>query len=68
LRGGTFADIADKITEEGLSPLARGNRTESVMVALDEGSIPACAGEPNGSRLIQTPQGVYPRLRGGTRA
>ena len=33
----------------------------------DNGSIPACAGEPFGTGLQQTKVGVYPRVCGGTR-
>ena len=66
LRGGTSASRPHQRPFSGLSPLARGNRSRSRPTCHWIRSIPACAGEPNGSRLIQTPQGVYPRLRGGT--
>ena len=34
------------ISLTGLSPRVRGSRTDGYTTATDEGSIPACAGEP----------------------
>ena len=35
---------------------------------VDEGSIPACAGEPIGQRVALPAAAVYPRVCGGTNA
>jgi len=66
LRGGTIDTPPASTSERGLSPLARGNHFHAVAVVDAEGSIPACAGEPNAACALATSCGVYPRLRGGT--
>ena len=50
----------------GLSPRVRGNRAEGVTGWDEEGSIPACAGEPSTSAPTWTVLSVYPRVCGGT--
>ena len=50
----------------GLSPRVRGNRHAGRKYQCQQGSIPACAGEPRElSREICSPR-VYPRVCGGT--
>ena len=44
----------------------RGNRAECVLYAVATGSIPACAGEPQGSGRYEEVYPVYPRVCGGT--
>ena len=66
--GGTPRPPPGWLSPAGLSPRVRGNLS-SVMAATDRaGSIPACAGEPSGTRGIAPPPPVYPRVCGGTRA
>ena len=50
----------------GLSPRVRGNRAGLPRPRCDEGSIPACAGEPVTSTELNAPSAVYPRVCGGT--
>ena len=50
----------------GLSPRVRGNRLRPHGQRNDPGSIPACAGEPNGIVIIDAEKEVYPRVCGGT--
>ncbi len=50
----------------GLSPLARGNQLAGIIHGLDDGTIPARAGEPPISHTILTTVWDYPRSRGGT--
>ena len=50
----------------GLSPRVRGNPLALIGQALLDGSIPACAGEPSFFDVRDEPQGVYPRVCGGT--
>ena len=66
MRGGTEKCNAPWPPRQGLSPLARGNRRGWVYQRMEQGSIPACAGEPldHGQRCAA--DRVYPRLRGGT--
>ena len=56
------------LTAQGLSPPVRGNLVGKTGVFEVEGSIPACAGEPDYADSINVVQGVYPRLCGGTTA
>ena len=51
---------------EGLSPRVRGNRGGRRDGAADEGSIPACAGEPGSPPPRPRRCWVYPRVCGGT--
>ena len=64
--GGTDAKSAEQRTALGLSPRVRGNQREVTHRTIDEGSIPACAGEPTpkAAQPCRTP--VYPRVCGGT--
>ena len=50
----------------GLSPRVRGNPLALNDDIACEGSIPACAGEPNPIRGVARQLGVYPRVCGGT--
>ena len=64
--GGTFRLPTGPARCQGLSPRVRGNRWSLAGALLDEGSIPACTGEPS---LLSTINGllpVYPRVYGGT--
>ena len=51
----------------GLSPRVRGNRVGQPIGSEDNGSIPACAGEPSHRSAQRHRRGVYPRVCGGTR-
>ena len=51
---------------EGLSPRVRGNRVDRGRRCVRQGSIPACAGEPQRQSLVCQRLGVYPRVCGGT--
>ena len=66
LRGGTSTSQPLSLSHAGLSPLARGNRWRADGWQHQEGSIPACAGEPAFLSHSVSVLGVYPRLRGGT--
>jgi len=66
LRGGTAMGDPAAWAQEGLSPLARGNRCRPMATCPSGGSIPACAGEPQATLYKPSPFRVYPRLRGGT--
>ena len=46
VRGGTGGAEDRRRQQEGLSPRARGNQRELLLLGLLAGSIPACAGEP----------------------
>ena len=50
----------------GLSPHTRGNPKETRQWVVEEGSIPAHAGEPVKGLEMLWDFGVYPRTRGGT--
>ena len=52
--------------ECGLSPRVRGNRCHAAHGIVHQGSIPACAGEPDDSVHYRSPPTVYPRVCGGT--
>ena len=66
MRGGTLWQGAALLARWGLSPLARGNRLFGYPLAVEGGSIPACAGEPKALLQRLPASRVYPRLRGGT--
>ena len=51
----------------GLSPRVRGNPQTEGQLVEDEGSIPACAGEPPAKKVLTRRRRVYPRVCGGTR-
>ena len=64
--GGTPANRTDLRQLRGLSPRVRGNPIYTAAAALQDGAIPASAGEPSGdSERRGTPRG-YPRECGGT--
>ena len=50
----------------GLSPRVRGNRYVGDSGPCGEGSIPACAGEPEEHPMLLCVSPVYPRVCGGT--
>ena len=50
----------------GLSPRVRGNRDQTPAEIVAGRSIPACAGEPKGERVLHCHCRVYPRVCGGT--
>ena len=64
--GGTGSSAQPETGCAGLSPRVRGNRVGAGGLGTEEGSIPACAGEPSLSlgRLLVV--AVYPRVCGGT--
>ena len=64
--GGTCADQDDGRLDQGLSPRVRGNRRRGRASPVDQGSIPASAGEPQGDGLWRRRSRVYPRECGGT--
>ena len=66
VRGGTHMCREVLKLFEGLSPRARGNHDRVFALLCDARSIPACAGEPDGSAGAGPRQRVYPRVRGGT--
>ena len=68
MRGGTCRLLLVGDIYQGLSPRARGNHKASDTAIADEGSIPACAGEPRFRTMKSEKATVYPRVRGGTRA
>ena len=49
-----------------LSPRVRGNRGRAMAIVHDEGSIPACTGEPTRRNVPDPRCRVYPRVYGGT--
>ncbi len=51
---------------QGLSPRVRGNQCRQAISCGEQGSIPACAGEPTHSRRVAYLTWVYPRVCGGT--
>ena len=68
VRGGTLPPNCSPTLKAGLSPRARGNPVNVVPTKLQNGSIPACAGEPDWMLSNGVKVGVYPRVRGGTLA
>ena len=64
--GGTYQCAGPGPGREGLSPRVRGNQRNIERGELYEGSIPACAGEPNGVVGVNVVNAVYPRVCGGT--
>ena len=64
--GGTSIAWVNPVTEAGLSPRVRGNRLFHFYLSSSGGSIPACAGEPDGGAHIAAAPQVYPRVCGGT--
>ena len=66
--GGTAVRERGYLLTEGLSPRVRGNRIPGRSGAYQDGSIPACAGEPALPARTPSPARVYPRVCGGTLA
>ena len=66
--GGTRRIAGKRPSEGGLSPRVRGNRLPLAGPPDRGGSIPACAGEPQGRAGESSGAAVYPRVCGGTGA
>ena len=66
--GGTPARHCRRPPRMGLSPRVRGNPTWQLDVAVNYGSIPACAGEPSAFFAGDGHPQVYPRVCGGTQS
>ena len=64
--GGTARINSGNRRPVGLSPRGRGNPFPCNNVELSHRSIPAWAGEPVRRSFSPSPQGVYPRVGGGT--
>ena len=64
--GGTLRGGRERNYLAGLSLRVRGNLEEAEVFIDDEGSIPACAGEPFESFFSCQILTVYPRVCGGT--
>jgi len=65
-RGGSDKKEALKCLKHGLSPRARGKPDRDIVLAADQGSIPAGAGEAQGISQASSQPWVYPRGRGGS--
>ena len=66
LRGATVFFFSSVSLLQGLSPLARGNRSPRARFTLSSGPIPACAGQPGSCARSPCRHRAYPRLRGAT--
>ena len=64
--GGTDSGLPDADAHGGLSPRVRGNQAAAPVISAWRGSIPACAGEPDGGLETLAAYWVYPRVCGGT--
>ncbi len=64
--GGTRSTLLSATNRIGLSPRVRGNRATGTQYYVDDGSIPACAGEPAVDIRLDADGKVYPRVCGGT--
>ena len=64
--GGTVNERHGLNASYGLSPRVRGNHHHPQCQNIFEGSIPACAGEPQPGRPLLRRAEVYPRVCGGT--
>ena len=64
--GGTRVRVWCISRGRGLSPRVRGNPMGNPAFGQSQGSIPACAGEPDGESRLRAIAGVYPRVCGGT--
>ena len=64
--GGTANRRRDDDDTMGLSPRVRGNLVGARRAVKALRSIPACAGEPDGTYHLQRRHQVYPRVCGGT--
>ena len=65
-RGATASISVSGGDQQGLSPLARGNRSDKPGRAVQAGPIPARAGQPQIPRSASCQPGAYPRSRGAT--
>ena len=65
--GATAADDDLRACSWGLSPRVRGNLLALDALALSEGPIPACAGQPSSARQPKRANWAYPRVCGATR-
>ncbi len=65
-RGATRAEMIDRRSASGLSPLARGNRHHGPVDLGGPGPIPARAGQPGRASGRRPSQRAYPRSRGAT--
>ena len=63
--GGASVRGRGTTSTSGLSPRVRGSPSDEVWAALVDGSIPACAGEPQPAGASPQSWGVYPRVCGG---
>ena len=63
--GGAICCAAVQVPFAGLSPRVRGSLSHPHGESRIGGSIPACAGEPQGSESSRSPIRVYPRVCGG---
>ena len=64
--GGTQTGKYFAILDVGLSPRVRGNLGAPEGLSSQQGSIPACAGEPHPTAPSPRASTVYPRVCGGT--
>ena len=64
--GGTHCGDILNVLRVGLSPRVRGNRLSRRPAGVPARSIPACAGEPQGTDSGSMAWTVYPRVCGGT--
>ena len=64
--GGTVSFFCFILGFQGLSPRVRGNRPQRQPPCPQNGSIPACAGEPHHIPYLHGARAVYPRVCGGT--
>ena len=64
--GGTRPFPGEPPARQGLSPRVRGNLSPSRKRPKEEGSIPACTGEPSTDDADYARTQVYPRVYGGT--
>ena len=64
--GGTHPDDPSPSDGNGLSPRVRGHHQNVTRIAAFDGSIPACAGAPDGLHGSAGDTTVYPRVCGGT--
>ena len=63
--GGAAQPIARTLGGTGLSPRVRGSPDGGWLDERDQGSIPACAGEPASTNAMRSQSQVYPRVCGG---
>ena len=64
--GGTMKISTPEYSKLGLSPRVRGNHNYVLGDRIPNGSIPACAGEPDNPGVCCNLNRVYPRVCGGT--